>query len=363
MILHAYFARRFLLAFAAVAGGFCAMLALLDIIEQARKFSAETPGFGVILQLVALNLPQAVYRILPLILILTAIVLFLSLARSSELVVTRAAGRSAIAALTAPLAMTLLVGILAVVALNPIVAATSREYEEQAGGIEGEPSVLSVSEDGLWLRQGDAARQTVIRADRSNLDGTALTGVSFTTFDSAGRPEQRIDGTRAVLADGAWRIEGAKLWPLSAPNPEAGASLHDSITLPSTLTADQIRDSFGTPASIPIWELPAFIARLEAAGFAARRHQVHLHTELALPLFLVAMVMIGAAFTMRPQRGGRTGIMVLAAILLSFGIYFVRNFAMILGEAGQIPPALAAWTPPVAAIGLALGFLLHKEDG
>lgn len=363
MTLHAYFARRFLGVFGAVALGFCAMLLLIDIIEQGRRFASDAPGFGVILRLVLLNLPQSVYGILPLILILTAIALFLSLARSSELVVTRAAGRSAIAALSAPLAMTLLVGIVALVALNPIVAATSRAYEARAGGIEGEPSVLSVSDDGLWLRQGDAIRQTVIRALRSNLDGTALTGVSFTTFESDGRPQQRIDGTRAVLADGAWRIEDAKLWPLDAPNPEAAATLHDSITLPSTLTADQIRDSFGEPSSIPIWELPAFIARLEAAGFAARRHQVHLQTELALPLFLVAMVMIGAAFTMRPQRGGRTGVMVLVAILVSFGIYFVRNFAMILGEAGQIPPGLAAWAPPVAAVGLALGFLLHKEDG
>jgi len=55
--------------------------------------------------------------------------------------------------------------------------------------------------------------------------------------------------------------------------------------------------------------------------------------------------------------------MVLFAILLSFGTYFVRNFAAILGENGQLPAALAAWAPPIAAIGIAMGFLLHKEDG
>ena len=48
---------------------------------------------------------------------------------------------------------------------------------------------------------------------------------------------------------------------------------------------------------------------------------------------------------------------------LGFTLYFVRNFAQILGENGQIPILLAAWAPPVAAILLPLGLLLHLEDG
>ena len=82
-----------------------------------------------------------------------------------------------------------------------------------------------------------------------------------------------------------------------------------------------------------------------------------------MPTFLVAMVLIGAGFTMRHQRGGRAGAMALTAVLLSFGLYFLRNFAQILGENGDIPVALAAWAPPLAAIGLSLGLLLHLEDG
>ncbi|MGB5560093.1 MAG: LptF/LptG family permease, partial [Paracoccaceae bacterium] len=129
------------------------------------------------------------------------------------------------------------------------------------------------------------------------------------------------------------------------------------------LTRDQIRDSFGTPSAIPIWELPAFIDRLERAGFSARQHRVWLQMELALPLMLAAMVMIGAGFTMRHTRFGKTGMMVLLAILTGFATFFVRNFAQILGENGQIPILLAAWAPPIAAILMTLGLLLHLEDG
>jgi lipopolysaccharide export system permease protein len=40
-----------------------------------------------------------------------------------------------------------------------------------------------------------------------------------------------------------------------------------------------------------------------------------------------------------------------------------KDFAETLGARGQIPLVIAAWTPPLAAILLALGLLLHLEDG
>jgi lipopolysaccharide export system permease protein len=86
-------------------------------------------------------------------------------------------------------------------------------------------------------------------------------------------------------------------------------------------------------------------------------------SELANPLLLAAMVLIGASFTMRHTRFGKTGMMVLFALLVGFGLFFLRNFAQVLGETGQLPVAVAAWTPPIAAILLSLGILLHTEDG
>lgn len=85
--------------------------------------------------------------------------------------------------------------------------------------------------------------------------------------------------------------------------------------------------------------------------------------ELAQPIFLVAMVLVSAAFTMRHTRFGRTGAASLAATMIGFGLYYVRNFAQILGENGQIPIELAAWAPPVASVLFALGLILNTEDG
>ena len=364
MILHRYFARRFAMTFLGVFGVFLMILAFVDLVEHIRKFSGTEATFAEIAILTLLNTPQAIYTIMPLIVILSAISLFLSLARSSEMVVTRAAGRSALLALVSPVVVAFIIGVLGIAILNPIVAATQRQYEIRSDALRGESSVLTLGSSGLWLRQGDTDSQTVIHARSANLDGTVLTDVTFITFTRDGGPAQRIAASQAALTQDAWIAQDAKSWSLDTDNtPEQAATTHDTLLIPSTLTADQIRDSFGTPSSIPIWDLPGFIERLRLSGFSAQRHEVWFQMELAMPLFLVSMVMIGASFTLRHQRGGRTGLMVLFAILLSFTIYFLRNFAQILGENGQLPAALAAWAPPIAAIGIAMGFLLHQEDG
>ena len=114
---------------------------------------------------------------------------------------------------------------------------------------------------------------------------------------------------------------------------------------------------------MPFWGLPAYIAGLERAGFSARAHRVWYQMELAQPLLLAAMVLIAAGFTMRHARAGKTGMYVLLAILGGFFIFFLRNFAQVLGNNGQIPILLSAWAAPVAAILLALGLLLHLEEG
>ncbi|NND21755.1 MAG: LPS export ABC transporter permease LptG [Silicimonas sp.] len=365
MTLQLYFARRFFRSFLSVLLIFFAILFLIDLIEQIRRFGTTDTGFGTLMVLTVLNVPESLYRILPLIMILATLALFLSLARSSELVVTRASGRSALKSLIAPIIVAVMIGVIAVGAFNPIVAATQKQYEVLTTRISGEVSTLSVSADGLWLRQGSRQGQTVIRANRANLDGTVLSDVTFLGYDRDGQPTFRIEAERAELVTGAWAITGAKEWRFDtgAAIPEVDAFETPRMSLASNLTRNQILDSFGTPSAIPIWELPGFIRRLEAAGFSARIHRTFLHMELALPILLVAMVLVGAGFTMRHTRFGRTGMMVMFALMLGFSLYFIRNFAAILGENGQIPVLMAAWGPPVAAVLLPLGLLLHLEDG
>lgn len=365
MTLSLYIARRFLGSVGRVFLAFFVILMLIDMIEQLRRFSDAGVGLAGAARLSLLSVPETLYRILPLILILGAIANFLGLARSSELVVVRAAGRSALRFLVTPLVVSVGLGLLAVAFFNPLVAATSKAYDDARSQLsQGGRSVLSVADTGLWLRQGSGEGQTVIQAARSNLDGTELFGVTFLGFDQDGLPTRRIEAETAKLVEGAWALTGTKTWDLTSANPELTAvKAAGPVALPSDLTPERIRDSFGTPSAIGFWDLPSYIADLERAGFSAQAYKLWYQMELALPMLMAAMVLVAAGFTMRHVRFGGTGRMVLFALLAGFGFYFLRNFAQALGDSGQIPILLAAWSPPVAAVMLSLGLLLHLEEG
>jgi len=364
MTLSLYIAWRFLGSVGKVFLAFLAILILIDMIEELRRFSDADIGLTGAAHLALLSVPETMYRILPLIIVMGAIANFLALARSSELVVVRAAGRSGLRFLVAPVGAALAIGLLAVAVLNPLVAATSKEYDRLSSERGGGGSILSLSAEGLWMRQGSEDGQTVIHADLASPDGELLRGVTFYLFDAEGRPAGRIDAETARLTPGAWAMTRAKRWDFTAANPEMAATVQeDGLTLPTDLTADRIRQGFGTPSAIAFWDLPGYIGDLEQAGFSARSYRVWMQMELALPLLLGTMVLLAAGFTMRHARFGKTGQMVLLALAGGFLLFFLRNFAQVLGENGQIPVAVAAWSPPAAAFLLSLTLLLHLEDG
>lgn len=366
MTLDLYIARRFLSSFLKVFGVFLGILLLIDVIEHIRRFASTGLTASEALLLAFLNVPHSLYQILPLIMILTAILLFLGLAKSSELVVVRASGRSGLRFLLAPVTVALLLGALAVAVMNPLAAATAKEYENRIARRSAGPgsAILSISAEGLWMRQGDANGQMVIHAARIAPDGSELREVTFQLFTPEGSLTGRIEAKTARLDPGEWRLDGVKRWDLTAPNPEADAlSPDEALHLPTDMTRDEMLKRVGNPAAVAFWDLAAEARGLERAGFSARAYRVLLQMELALPLLLAAMVLIAAGFTMRHARFGKTGQMVLYALMGGFFIFFLRNFAQVLGENGQIPVIVAAWSPPLAAVLLALSLLLHLEDG
>ncbi len=364
MTLHFYFARKYLFYFSSVLALFLIFISMIDFLEHLRRYGDDTDVSNVMI-LAALNVPDTAYEVMPLVMILSSVWMFIALARSSELVVARSVGRSALQFLMAPCLVGLGLGIATVFLFNPIVAASQKTYDlKRQEFTKSSGSVLSIGAEGLWLRQGNSTKQTVIRASNANLDGTRLFDVTMIELDDAQGPVRRIHAASASLGDGYWYLEDVKIWPIvPGQNPQNRLEKHNTFQLPSSLTQDQIRDRFGAPSSISIWNLPAYIATLQNSGFSAQRYIVWFQMELARPLYLFVMVLVGASFSMRHTRFGGTGVSILMAVLLGFGLYYLRNFAQIFGNTGQLPAIIAAWTPPLVGLLLSLGIILHTEDG
>lgn len=373
MILSAYVARRFARFFIMISLIFVAILFLIEMVEQIRRFADDGVALGGAAGLAALNITASFYSILPLLTVLAGIALFLSLSRSSELIAIRASGRSGMRIVTSAAVTAVIFGVLSVAILNPLVAATTKKYDAMVAQIESHGGdTIGLGESEVWLRQGlrytdpsgrDLTGQVVIRAARASPDATTLYDATFMLFTPESGVTGRAEARQARLSDGMWHLSDVKLWPLDSENPESQAQSVPTFEVPTELTAERIRDGFGQPDAVPFWQLPGYIDGLERAGFSAQRHKVWLQMELARPLLMAAMVVIAAVFTMRHMRGRQMGVLVLGAFACGIGLFFLRNMAQVLGDNGDIPPSLAGWAPPLVAVLFAIGALLQLEDG
>lgn len=372
MTLWLYIARRFLMMVIATFLAVFMLVVIVDMVELMRANNAGRASFLDLLGMAMLHAPSITITAAPFTVLLSSMACFAILARRSELVVTRAGGVSVWRLISPALVVAGALGIVAFAVYNPIASAFASRFETlEERFFDRSSSRLAVAGGGLWLRQGGAEGQTVIRAKRAAGTIERLWDVAIYQFDPKDRLVRRINARTAVLELGSWRLNAVTRWDLNASGSraaedaliETSAIRMDEMRIDTDLTREHIRDSFAAPQTISFWKLPGFIDLLEESGFSSNRHRMHWLGLLSAPIVFVAMVLIGAAFSMRHARFGGLGVMALGCVMAGFGYFFLSDIANALGASGAVPVSLAAWAPPISAVLFALGLLLHLEDG
>jgi lipopolysaccharide export system permease protein len=355
-----YLGRQFLVGISIVLFAVMLLVFVIDFVETLRKFGGrEGVEFGLLLSMSLLKMPGLAEQLVPFTVLFGGMWTFTRLTRSHELVVARAAGVSVWQFLMPALVIGLLIGIFMVALFNPFSASMNAQYERlEAQYIDGQESQLSVSRNGLWLRQGDKTGQSVVHALKVHDQGLRLETVVLMLYEGADNFLYRVDAREANLQAQSWQLEDA--W-ITAPNqtPE----FHETYSVSTTLTIRDIEDSFASPSTMSVWELPRFIRLAESAGFSATRHRLHWHSVLSVPLLLCAMILIAATFSLRMARLGGVSQLIFAGVMTGFALYFFADLTAALGLSGSLPVALAAWAPTgVATLG-GTTMLFHLEDG
>ena len=357
-----YIGRQFLIGVGLVFLIFIATIFVFDAVEMMRRGSGpnrELATLGILLQMAMLRIPFMAQKILPFAALVAGLWTFARMTRTQELVVARAAGVSVWQCLLPTLLLALVLGIFVMTVFNPMSAAMVSRYEYMdAKYLHGKSSLLALSPSGIWLRQSDGERQSVIHAQRLSQEDLTLHDVIIFHFQENDQFVGRIDASQARLEEGRWELSDAVL-----TGPDQPAQFKERYEVPTDLTFNQIEDSFASPETLSFWALPAFIEVLESSGFSAVRHRRYWHSLLSGPLLLCAMVLIAATFSLRFSRRGGTWLLITAGIMSGFVLYFVSDLVLALGLSGKIPPVLAAWTPAGAFTLIGVASLFHMEDG
>ncbi len=346
-------------------GGLLLILAslvlLIDLIENLR-FVGKIPdgNFSLAVSLTLLRAPALTQALIPFVFLFGSIWMFYQLNRRSELSVMRSAGLS-IWRLIGPAAfIAALTGVLIITVIDPV-SSNLLSYAEQirTKSLGNETNLVRVFNDGIWLRQQDNARQLIINAKNLDEDDGTLSDITVWRFGPNSVFLERIDAEQAVMSGRTMEMSNVRLTSISQ-NQQLRTPVY---AINTALTAADLRQRVAPPETMSLWQLPRFILMAEAAGLPTVRYHIRFHDLSSTPLKLLAMVLIAAAFSLRPVRLGGALQLAAASIAAGFLLYVLSEISTALGESELAPVALAAWTPAMVAAIAAVTMLLHMEDG
>ncbi|MCX5616674.1 LPS export ABC transporter permease LptG [Bombella sp. TMW 2.2559] len=361
-----YAGRRFTLTACLTLLALTGLISLFDFIDLLRRAAAHPEaGLSRVLEITALHVPYYVIYILPFAILLGGMICFSRLARSSELVVTRAAGISAWQVLISPSFCAAMMGVIVSAGLSPLSSYSyGRAVELDKTWLRGQHHPDETRFSDLWIRdRGHGSPDhgdTIFHVGTLQQQGSTLNGQAITIFQLNGNMtlRNRMEAARGTFSNGLWRLHDVLILS-DSHHPYR----QDERLLPSEFTTKTLKLRALPADTLSFWALPDVIKLLRHSGFSTIPYRLHFQGLLALPMLAVTMTLVSAGFSMRPA--GRGGIMRMlgTGVAAGFALFAVSKVAEQLGKSGALPPFPAAWGPAGAGLCLAAALLLHLEDG
>ncbi|MGU3574849.1 LPS export ABC transporter permease LptG [Brucellaceae bacterium C25G] len=339
--------------------GIFALALLLDFTENANRMS-DLPNYSPwqAFLVSSLRIPFLMMQMIPFVALFSAMATLISLNRRYELVIARSVGVSAWQFLFPACFGAFLFGLATVFIVSPLSAYGFNKAEEIASTWKtGQVTAVSALRD-PWLRQKTDDGETIIGAKSILNQGATLADATFITFNNDKSIKERFDARTAELRPGHWQLTDVTRFAL-AEEPVK----YKSLEIPTQLRPEFVREKLASPETIPFFELPHTIKVARSFGYSANPFDMQFQSLLALPALLMAMTLIAATVSLKFVRFGQSGTMILGGVMAGFVLYVLTVLVKAFGDAGFVPPFVAAWVPVVIATFFGVSFLLHKEDG
>jgi len=344
--------------------GIFSLSLLMDFTENAGRL-ASLPGYTPLgaLMLSCLRIPFIMQQLFPFVALFSAMATLISLNRRLELVVARSIGISAWQFLLPICFGAFLFGVIAVAAVNPLAAWSSAKAQDIAAGWRGDNGQLgaaSATDNNRvpWLTQKTDEGTTTIGAKMVTERGRVLIDATFVRFNEDKTIHDWINVSSAKLENGYWQLSKGALYRSGVSPLEV-----DGMRIKTQLRPEFIEERLADPATVPFYELPEKIRVARSFGYSANEFDMYLQSLLALPALLVTMTLIAATVSLRFVRMGQSGWLILGGIIAGFALYVISVLVKAFGNAGYVPPMIAAWAPVIIALFFGISFLLHREDG
>lgn len=365
---------------------------VVAIFERVDDIDEHKPPFWVVIIFYLSRIPQDVFLIAPISVLLTTLLITGSFARNSEIIAMLAGGVS-IYRIMVPLLIIGFIMSLLMLGLNEfVVPVTNRINIESLRRIKGKPDRSKMAKIQIWFRgkkentMYDENRVYYINAlipERRDASGKLyppeVQGLTVFNLNEYFVPISRLDASRAVYNRSrpqntagessdtlSWSSNILKLfrasgdqedivgelgtWTLYQGSQRTLASLEDveiatfqelhDYLIPRTF--EEFRRDTKSPVDMNYRELKEYIRTLTESGFDVSEYIVDLRAKFSYPFVSLVMVLIGFPFALKsPRSGAAFGIGV--SVFIGLAYWIILQLGISLGHAQILPPTIAAW--------------------
>lgn len=342
-ILQRYVQREFVKVFLICFGGLLSTYFLVEFFQNVDFFVKYSTPVRYKFQFFFLKIPQYIYHIAPVAVLVSVLVTLGIFNRNRELIAVRSSGIMLYHICYPLAAWALLISVLVFINNEFVVPHTTRKKEFVKNvRIRGRPVRSVFRQNRIWYYGEDNTLFNIQLLDPAE---ETLEGVTLFRFDSGhARLLQRVDAKRAAFEEGKWYfIDGT----VRTFHPDGGIDVtpfrRSQIDLPET--PDDFSQYREDPDSMNFAGLRQYIEKLKRSGFSPTAYVVDLYAKTSVPLisFVVALLAIPFAFRAQPT-GGIVSSLGLS-LALGFVYWILVSMGISLGHAGKIPAVVAAWGP------------------
>jgi lipopolysaccharide export system permease protein len=375
-----------LASIALVATGFLALFFFFDLVDELQYLGKNNglPTANDIYQIrhamayVGLLVPNHLYELLPISVLIGTIFVMARLAQSSEYTILRTSGLDPWRALKLLLGL----GAFFVVfsfAIGDYVAPAS---EKAAQLLKAKyQSTITVGQTGAWLKEKQPYN-TYVANVKTLSTRNEMVGVQIFEFNNKGLV---VSVTRAPMAtfgdDDSWLLKDAIRSEFDVPVTSQNASVNpgdivsksaspthkgrqsagvnrtvtDNFRWPTGITPEMVSVALLKPERMATYDLFTYIRHLDANGQAAQRYEIEFWKKVFYPLSCLVMVILALPFAYLHFRTGGIAGYVFAGVLIGISFFLLNNVFGYVGNLQNWQPWLAAATPGLLYMAISLG--------
>ena len=358
-------------AIALVAAGFLALFFFFDFVDELQhlgKSGSISSATGVYqirhaLAYVSLLVPNRLYELLPISVLIGTIFVLARLAQSSEYTILRTSGLGPWRALKLLLSLGAFFVIASFVIGDYLAPLSERTAQLLKAKYHG---TITVGQTGAWLKEKGTVNSSIANVKKLSTDNKML-GIQIFEFDSRGRVVSTTQADSASFAqDNSWLLQGvartefnmkgdtAKSAAASTPKAVVNRSVVETFRWPTEITQEMVSVSLLKPERMGTLDLFSYIRHLDANGQTAQRYEIEFWKKVFYPLSCLVMVILALPFAYLHLRSGGIATYVFAGVMIGISFFLLNNVFGYVGNLQNWEPWLAAAAPGLIYMGISL---------